>query len=99
MIHTISSRAFTRDVAAAKQWADEGPVIITDRGTPAHVLLSIEAYRRLAGQGVPSLVQALAMPQGADTDLPLPPRTRGGTRRVPDFDVEPSGDEAAHGPD
>ncbi|NDZ15806.1 prevent-host-death protein [Variovorax sp. WS11] len=64
-IHTISSRDFTRDVAAAKQWAAEGPVFITDRGQAAHVLLSIEEYQRLTGKRR-SLVDALAMEGGDD---------------------------------
>ena len=46
---TINSRTFNQDASGAKRAALEGPVFITDRGKPAHVLLSIEAYRRLAG--------------------------------------------------
>lgn len=44
---TISSREFNRDVSAAKRVATNEPVIITDRGEPSHVLLSIQEYRRL----------------------------------------------------
>ena len=44
---TISAREFNRDVSAAKRAAAEGPVVITDRGAEAFVLLSIEEYRRL----------------------------------------------------
>ena len=44
---TITSRDFNQDVSAAKRSAAKGPVIITDRGRPSHVLLSIEDYRRL----------------------------------------------------
>ncbi len=44
---TISSREFNRDVSAAKRVAANEPVIITDRGEPSHVLLSIQEYRRL----------------------------------------------------
>ena len=44
---TISARDFNRDVSAAKRATAEGPVVITDRGEPAYVLLSIEDYRRL----------------------------------------------------
>lgn len=47
---TISSRDFNRDAGGAKRAADRGPVFITDRGRPAHVLLSIEEYRRLSGE-------------------------------------------------
>ncbi|WP_019878014.1 type II toxin-antitoxin system Phd/YefM family antitoxin [Sporichthya polymorpha] len=44
---TISSREFNQDVSAAKRSATNEPVIITDRGEPSHVLLSIQEYRRL----------------------------------------------------
>lgn len=44
---TISSREFNQDVSAAKRVAATEPVIITDRGEPSHVLMSIGEYRRL----------------------------------------------------
>ena len=44
---TVSSRDFNQDVSAAKRRAATEPVVITDRGRPSHVLLSIEQYRRL----------------------------------------------------
>jgi prevent-host-death family protein len=44
---TVSSRDFNQDVSAAKRAASTEPVIITDRGKPSHVLLSIEQYHRL----------------------------------------------------
>ena len=44
---TISSREFNQDVSAAKRAATSEPVIITDRGRPSHVLLSIQEYQRL----------------------------------------------------
>jgi prevent-host-death family protein len=48
-VTTFSSREFNQRVNDAKKAAHSGPVFITDRGRPAHVLLSIEAYRRLIG--------------------------------------------------
>ena len=36
----ITSRQFNQDTSAAKRAALEGPVFITDRGEPAHVLLT-----------------------------------------------------------
>ena len=48
-ITTLSSRAFNPDASRAKKAAKSGPVFITDRGKPAHVLLSIEDYQQLAG--------------------------------------------------
>lgn len=44
---TMSARDFNRDVSAAKRAADHGPVIITDRGRAAYVLLSAPAYEAL----------------------------------------------------
>ena len=46
----------------------EGPVIITDRGKPAHVLLSIEEYQKLTGVGA-SIVELLVMPDAPDIDF------------------------------
>lgn len=41
-ITTLSSRELNQDVSRAKRAARHGPVLITDRGKPAHVLLSFE---------------------------------------------------------
>ena len=59
-ITTLSSRELNQNVGHAKKAARSGPVFITDRGKPAHVLLSIEDYRRLTGERR-SLVDALSM--------------------------------------
>lgn len=47
---TMSAQEFNRDVSAAKRAAADGPVVITDRGTPAFVLLSVEEYERITDQ-------------------------------------------------
>ena len=70
-ITTISSREFNQDAGGAKRAAENGPVIITDRGRPSHVLLSFEDYRKLADRG-PSLFEALAMPGGEDIEFEPP---------------------------
>ncbi|WP_178129174.1 type II toxin-antitoxin system Phd/YefM family antitoxin [Pseudomonas sp. PB120] len=67
-ITTISSRAFNQDTSGAKKATREGPVIITDRGKPAHVLLSIEEYQKLTGMGA-SIVDLLVMPEAADIEF------------------------------
>lgn len=67
-ITTLSSRELNQDVGRAKKAALSGPVFITDRGKPAHVLLSIEEYRRLAEKHR-NIVDALSMPGLADTDF------------------------------
>jgi prevent-host-death family protein len=69
MATTISSREFNQDAAGAKRAAQAGPVFITDRGRPAHVLLSIDEYRRLSG-AQRSLVDQLAMAEDVELTLP-----------------------------
>jgi prevent-host-death family protein len=59
-ITTLSSREFNQDTSGAKKAAKEGPVFITDRGRPAHVLLTIDEYQRLSG-GAASIVEMLAL--------------------------------------
>ncbi|MGE4409614.1 MAG: type II toxin-antitoxin system Phd/YefM family antitoxin [Sphingobium sp.] len=71
-ITTLSSRELNQDVTRAKKAAKKGPVFITDRGKPAHVLLSIEEYQRLTRQRR-SIADALAMPCQADIEFD-PPR-------------------------
>ncbi len=69
-ITTLSSRDFNQDTGRAKKAASAGPVSITDRGKPAHVLLTIEDYQRLTGKRR-SVVDALAMPGLSGTELDL----------------------------
>ena len=71
-VTTFSSREFNQDSSGAKKAAEHGPVFITDRGKPAHVLLSIDHYRKLAGQEM-MLADALAQPDAADVEFE-PPR-------------------------
>jgi prevent-host-death family protein len=76
---TISSREFNQNTSGAKKAAENGPVFITDRGKPAHVLLSIEEYRKIADKGK-SILDLLAMPEGTDIcedfDSLIPQRSR-----------------------
>jgi len=72
-ITTLSSREFNQDTSRAKKAAAQGPVFITDRGTPAHVLLSIEEYQRLTG-GQSDLIDQLGLPPGVeDVEFEIPP--------------------------
>ena len=48
-ITKLSSREFNQDTSRAKRAAKRGPVFITDRGRPSHVLLTAEEYERIAG--------------------------------------------------
>ncbi|GAC1420637.1 MAG: type II toxin-antitoxin system prevent-host-death family antitoxin [Burkholderiaceae bacterium] len=70
-VTTFSSREFNQDASGAKKAARSGPVFITDRGRPAHVLLTIEDYRKLAGQQG-SIVDLLAIADGSDVDFEAP---------------------------
>ena len=70
-ITTISSREFNQDTSRAKKAASKGPVFITDRGRPAHVLLSIKEYQQLTGQRR-NIVEALSMPGLSDIEVEFP---------------------------
>jgi prevent-host-death family protein len=83
-ITTLSSREFNQDASGAKKAASKGPVFITDRGRPAHVLLTIEDYQRLTGEHM-SLLGALE--QGTpDADFAFDPPRLDGLTRPADLD-------------
>jgi PHD/YefM family antitoxin component YafN of YafNO toxin-antitoxin module len=67
-VKVITSREFNQDVSQAKRAARIAPVFVTDRGKATHVLMSVEAYRKLTGQAE-SIVDLLAMPNPAAVDL------------------------------
>lgn len=71
-ITTLTSREFNQGASEAKRAANSGPVFITDRGRPAHVLMSFEDYQRLTKQRR-NIADALAMPGVADMEFE-PPR-------------------------
>lgn len=68
----LSSREFNRNVSAAKRAARIEPVVITDRGDPEFVLLSIEEYRRLKADEV-SLADFISMPEGTAIEVEFEP--------------------------
>lgn len=73
---TMTAREFNQSVALAQRHANDSPVIVTRRGQPAYVLMSIDEYRRLGGErsSLP-LSERLAPSDGVD---------------LSDFDVERS---------
>jgi prevent-host-death family protein len=81
MTTKISSREFNRNVSRAKRAADRGPVVITDRGRPAYVLLRHDAYRRLLGES-PTIRDLLGQPGAEDIEFD-PPRFGAGLFRPP----------------
>lgn len=67
----MSSREFNQDTSGAKKAAEHGPVYITERGRPAHVLLTYEAYEDLLG--AEHVLDRLGSPAGVeDVELPAP---------------------------
>lgn len=71
MATQITSREFNQDTSGAKKAAERGPVYITDRGRPAHVLMTYEAYEQLLGTG--HVLDRLAEPAGVeDIELTIP---------------------------
>ena len=70
-ITTLSSRQFNQDASKAKKAAKAGPVFITDRGRPAHVLLTFGEYKKITG-GRTKIADLLAMPGIEDIELEIP---------------------------
>jgi len=82
-ITKLSSREFNQDTSRAKRAARKGPVFITDRGRPSHVLITAEEYQRITG-GQKSLPDLLAMPEAAEIEFD-PPRLIGNLHEPPDL--------------
>lgn len=82
-VTTITSRAFNQHTGAAKAAADSGPVVITDRGRPAYVLLNNAEYERLSGRRKPmTALESLADPR-PEGDFPYEfERVKGGFREI-----------------
>jgi prevent-host-death family protein len=71
-VTTVSSREFNQDTGRAKRAARRGPVVITDRGRPSHVLLTFDEYHRLASRGH-NVIDLLGAPVGIeDVELEIP---------------------------
>jgi hypothetical protein len=69
---TLSSRVFNQDTSGAKRAAADVPVVITDRGVLAHMLLRYGDYLALTG-GQMSLIDQLGLPEGmAEVALEIP---------------------------
>jgi len=82
-ITKLSSRDFNQDTSRAKRAAKRGPVFITDRGRPSHVLLTVQEYERITG-GQTSVADLLAMPSAAEVEFE-PPRLRGSLHESADL--------------
>ncbi|QUS42371.1 type II toxin-antitoxin system Phd/YefM family antitoxin [Tardiphaga alba] len=82
---TLTRNEFARAPDRATEAASDGPVFITDQGEPRHVLLSIDAYRRLKS-GDLTLPEALAAPNLSDIDLDSELERPKTPPRIPEFD-------------
>ena len=72
MTTLMSSRQFNQQTSAAKKACETGPVVVTQRGRPEHVLLTYDAYLAMTG-GAQSLAQACAsLPDVGDTQADFP---------------------------
>lgn len=66
----LTSREFNHDTGGAKRAAEEGPVVITDRGRPTHVLLAYRDYEHLTMSE--RFLELLGGPSGvADAELSI----------------------------
>ena len=75
----ITSREFARHTYRAQKEAEKSPVVITNRGRPAHVLLSYADYQKLTGGRRSALeaLQSLNYPDtAADIEMEIPPRSK-----------------------
>ena len=79
----LSSREFNQDTSRAKRAAKHGPVFITDRGRPSHVLLTVEEYQKLT-EGQKNIVDLLGMPQAAEVEFEAP-RIKGNLHKLADL--------------
>jgi len=70
-VTTKTSREFNQNTSEIKKAANRGPVFITDRGKPAHVLLSIKDYQKLVGKQS-KIADLLFMPKAADIEFDIP---------------------------
>lgn len=62
-ITTMTSREFNQHTGKAKAAADDGPLVITDRGAPSYVLMTHKEFARLTGKATPrTILEAFADP-------------------------------------
>ncbi len=80
----IASREFNQDIGKAKRAAEKAPVVITDRGRPAFVLMKYNDYERLLGKR-PSIASLLNHEETKDLEFE-PVRMSGGWLHADDPD-------------
>jgi prevent-host-death family protein len=78
---TMSSREANQDFSRAKREAKSGPLVITERGRPANVLMTYEEYQRLSASRT-NILDALATPDQDEIDFEPPPRQKAKLREI-----------------
>ena len=77
-----SSREFNQRTNQAQKAAHAAPVLITNRGRPDLVLMSHAEFLRLSGKPKSILEALAALPDAADIELEIPPRSTAQRRPV-----------------
>lgn len=81
MTTTVTSREFNQNSSRVKKAAEQGPVIVTDRGKPTLAVLKFEDYERLTQPRI-SIADALYMPGVDEIEFELPKRTPYKPRKI-----------------
>lgn len=71
---TVTHHEYAADPERIRHAAASGPVVITEHGEPAQVLMSVAAWRALAATARPAagIVELLAMPDADDLEFEVP---------------------------
>jgi len=77
----LTSREFNQETGRAKRATAEVPVVITHRGEPKHVPLSVADYLRIVA-GKATIIEKLGWPPGIEDIEIAFPRSRDGPREV-----------------
>ena len=86
----MTNQEFKQNVSQAQKTVQTEPVIITDRGEPAYVLMTYTEYEKtLQSKSIRSGLDALMPLDAADIELELQPRSRA-QRRPVDFEDQPA---------
>ena len=86
----MTNQEFKQNVSQAQKTAQTEPVIITNRGEPAYVLMTYTEYEKtLQSKSIRSGLDALMPLDAADIELELQPRSRA-QRRPVDFEDQPA---------
>ncbi|MCF6288276.1 MAG: type II toxin-antitoxin system Phd/YefM family antitoxin [Proteobacteria bacterium] len=81
-ITTVTSRELNQDISKVKKVCEAGPVYVTNRGNPTHVMMTFDEYQKLVGNSK-NIVELLAM---NDAEIEFePPKLQGNLFKVADL--------------